>query len=147
MAMYLVVAHQTAASAELIETLNDLVKKEPDAEFVLLVPATPVSHLLTWTEGESEEVARNTAWEASRKLRDAGLNLRDVVIGVSDPLRAIEQEHRSRGRRYAATIVSTLPLGVSRWLKRDLPNRLRSKLGIEVVHVISREPARPNAVA
>jgi hypothetical protein len=146
MALYLVVAHQTACSGELLEKLQEIAAGRQDVEFVLLVPATPANHLLTWSEEESQDIARNTAWEAARKLRAAGLNLRDIVVGPADPLLAIEEEHRSRGRPYEATIVSTLPLGVSRWLKRDLPNRLRSR-GYEVVHVISREPVRSKAIA
>ena len=147
MPLYLVVAHQTAASPELLTKLKDVTAQEPDAEFVLLVPATPVGHLLTWTEGESEEVARSTAWEAGKALRSAGLNVLDIVVGPADPLRAVQEEHGSRGRPYKATILSTLPLGVSRWLKRDLPNRLHNKLGIDVVHVVSQETARKPALA
>jgi hypothetical protein len=146
MALYLVVAHQTACSSELMEKLQGMAAEDEQAEFVLLVPATPVNHLLTWSEEESQDIARNTAWEAARKLRGAGLNLRDIVIGAPDPMVAIEDEYRSRGRTYAATVVSTLPLGVSRWLKRDLPNRLRGK-GFVVMHVISHEPAQVRASA
>jgi len=145
MALYLVVAHQTAASPELVAMLQEVAAREPDAEFVLLVPATPITHLLTWTEGESLEVARATATEGGRVLRSAGLNLIDTVVGVPDPLDAIEAEYGFRP--YAATIISTLPLGVSRWLRRDLPSRVRTKLGIEVMHVISQEAARRQAVA
>jgi hypothetical protein len=136
MALYLVVAHQTAASDELIAMLQEIAAREHDPEFVLLVPATPITHLLTWTEGESLEVARSTATEAARTLRAAGVNLIDTVIGAPDPLQAIQSEHGFR--TYAATIISTLPLGVSRWLRRDLPSRVRAKLGVEVVHVISQ---------
>jgi len=146
MALYLVVAHQTAASPELIAKLQDIGGREPDAEFVLLVPATPVTHLLTWTEGESLEVARATASDASRTLRAAGVNLVDTVIGTPDPLEAVEAEHLSR--EFSGTIVSTLPLGVSRWLRRDLPSRVRSRVGGEVEHVISQQEAsRGRAVA
>ena len=145
MALYLVVAHQTAASPELLETLQTIALREHDAGFVLLVPATPVTHLLTWTEGESLDVARATAADAGRSLRAGGINLIDTVIGVPDPLHAIEAELHFR--TYAATIISTLPLGVSRWLKRDLPTRVRSKLGVEALHVVSQQPARKVAVA
>ena len=147
MARYLVVAHQTAASFELLSAIQDLASQEKDAEFVLLVPATPVKHLLTWTEGEAEAVARATATEAARALRDAGLNLIESVVGPPDPLRAIQQEHQSRRSPYSATIISTLPLGISRWLRRDLPNRVRAKLGVDVVHVVTNDPAKRPAVA
>jgi hypothetical protein len=147
MGLYLVVAHQTAASPELLEAVREVMAREPEAEFVLLVPATPVTHLLTWTEGESLEVARNTAHHAAEVLRAVGANLIDRVIGVPDPLTAIGDEMRARGRPYEAAIISTLPLGVSRWLRRDLPTRVRTKLGLEVLHVISQEQAAKRAVA
>ena len=145
MALYLVVAHQTAASPELLDALRDIAGNDPEAGFVLLVPATPVTHLLTWTEGESLDVARATATEAGRVLRAAGVALVDTVIGVPDPLHAIEAEHGFRN--YRATIISTLPTGISRWLKRDLPTRVRTKLGVEVMHVVSTQPAQKQAVA
>lgn len=145
MALYLVVAHQTAASPELLEMLQDISRHHPDAEFVLLVPATPVTHLLTWTEGESLEVARNTASDAAKTLRMAGINLIDTVIGAPDPLVAIQDEYQSRS--YTITIISTLPLGVSRWLRRDLPSRTRSKVGAEVLHVVSQDAVRKKAAA
>ena len=47
MGLYLVVAHQTAASPELLEAVRKVMARELEAEFVLLVPATPVTHLLT----------------------------------------------------------------------------------------------------
>jgi hypothetical protein len=145
MALYLVVAHQTAASPELLDALHDVAVRDTEAGFVLLVPATPVTHLLTWTEGESLDVARATATDAGRVLRAAGLALVDTVIGVPDPLQAIEAEHGFRN--YQATVISTLPTGISRWLKRDLPTRVRSKLGLEVIHVVSSQPAHKQAVA
>jgi hypothetical protein len=147
MGLYLVVAHQTAASHELLATLQGIAARDRDGEFVLLVPATPVSHLLTWREGESEEVARASATEAARALRQAGLNLTDTVIGPPDPIRAIEEEHSSRCRSYSATIISTLPVGVSRWLRRDFPNRARNRLGIDVIHVVAKKPARAQTAA
>lgn len=145
MALYLVVAHQTAASPELLQLLQHLQALHDDAEFVLLVPATPVTHLLTWTEGESLEVARSTAIDAARTIRAADINLVDTVIGAPDPLDAIQDEHRARP--YTATIISTLPLGVSRWLRRDLPSRARARVGGEVMHIISQAAARKKAAA
>jgi hypothetical protein len=90
-------------------------------------------------------VARATAIDGGRAIRNAGLKLDDTLVGDPDPLRAIEDECKSRS--YAKAIISTLPLGVSRWLKRDLPNRVRTKLELEVVHVASKAAARKQAVA
>ncbi len=52
MTHYLVVAHQTADSEELVEAVRDLAE-QGDSTFALLIPATPVSQLATWTEGEA----------------------------------------------------------------------------------------------
>jgi hypothetical protein len=137
MALYLVVAHQTAASPELIDALSGAVATDPEAEFVLLVPATPARHLLTWVEGQEEESARHTATSAASTLRRAGLTLRDTLVGQADPLEAVRDELLSSGRSYDQVFISTLPPGLSRWLRRDLPSQLR-RLGVPVVHVVSR---------
>ena len=142
MSSYLVVAHETAASEELVHCLMAIAERDRESEFELLVPATRVNHLLTWVEGESEEVARAAATEASRVLRRAGLNLVSTIVGPADPMRAIEDTATRRDGLYEAIVISTLPLGLSRWLKRDLPSRVKSRLGIEVEHVVSRPRVR-----
>ena len=82
------------------------------------------------------------ATEASRILHQAGLNLVSTVIGPADPLRAIEDMANMRDGLYDVIVISTLPLGLSRWLRRDLPSRVRSRFGIEVEHVVSRPGIR-----
>ena len=52
-ARYLVVAHQTADSPELVAELRRAQADDPTSTFVLVVPATPIQHLSGWTEGES----------------------------------------------------------------------------------------------
>jgi hypothetical protein len=65
MARYLIVAHQTAGSPELLERVRALAAADPEAEFTLLVPATPTGHLLhNWEEGEARQLARRRATEA-----------------------------------------------------------------------------------
>ena len=140
MALYLVVAHQTAASPELVAALADVAASDREAEFVLLVPATPARHLLTWVEGQGEGIARQSAASAGDALRQAGLTLRDSVVGHSDPLEAVRRELQGGGRAYARVFVSTLPPGISRWLRRDLPSQVR-KLGVPVDHVVSQTEA------
>ena len=46
MSRYLIVAHETATNPELLEQVSVLTKNDPQAEFVLLVPSTPVRHLV-----------------------------------------------------------------------------------------------------
>ena len=145
MSGYLVVAYQTAASEELVAALAAIAQRDLESEFTLLVPATRINHLMTWTEGESEEVARSTAVVASRVLREAGLNIESTVVGHADPMKAIEETAQMRDGMFEAVVISTLPLGLSRWLKRDLPSRVQSRLGIRVEHVVARPKARTTA--
>src|SRR5688572_9175318 len=109
MAKYLVVAHQTAASPELVAKLQELAAADAEAEFVLLVPATSSTHLLTWVDGEREQVAQRRASEATAVLRRAGLRVTNTIIGDADPLKAIENELTSSGNEYAMTVISMLP--------------------------------------
>ncbi|HKF74931.1 MAG TPA: hypothetical protein VKF59_02215 [Candidatus Dormibacteraeota bacterium] len=138
MARYLLVAHQTAECDELREAAANLAAEDPEAEFVLLVPATPVNSLLVWERGETYEVAVKRAASAGERLRQHGLRVVDARPGDADPLAAVADEIDDGGR-YHAIVVSTLPAGVSRWLKMDVPSRLnRNFPRHRVIHVIAR---------
>ncbi|MGE5594606.1 MAG: carboxymuconolactone decarboxylase family protein [Hyphomicrobiales bacterium] len=149
MARYLVVAHQTGASPELRRAIERLVNAEPEAEFGLLVPATPVSHMFTWNDGETLEVAQRNAQAASEMLLHAGANVTRTVIGSRVPLSAIDDEVRE-GPGYDGIVICTFPAGMSRWLKLDIVNQARKRTGLPVTHVVAdptRARARPeNAV-
>ena len=87
------------------------------------------------------EVASRRAESARTWLQDAGVRLIDAKIGDPDPLRAIGNELQS-GQSYEAIVLSTLPPGVSRWLRRDVVSRLRREFpSIRVEHVVSELPA------
>lgn len=136
MARHLVVAHQTAESDELLQRLVDLTAGDPDAEFVLLVPATPINDMLLWEEGRSDEAAHRRAEAARARLESAGIRVLDAKVGDADPLAAIGDELRS-GTDYGVIVISTLPPGVSRWLRLDLPSRVRRIAShCEVIHVV-----------
>lgn len=64
MTRYLVVAHQTATSPELLQRVTGLAANDPKATFTILVPGTPVDHLLVWEEGETRAIARKGAESA-----------------------------------------------------------------------------------
>jgi hypothetical protein len=75
MPSYLVVADQTAQSVQLLDRLREIAAADEGAEFVLVVPATPVRHLLVWEEGETLELARSRARDACSRLSAAGLRM------------------------------------------------------------------------
>jgi hypothetical protein len=135
MTRYLVVAHQTAESTELIEHLTS--RADAEAVFVLLVPATPVAHLLVGDEGESAEVARRRAESAAAALRERGLRVIDARVGNASPLVAVDDELLRHGHEYDEIIVSTFPPGMSRWLGIDVISRLQAKVDLPVTHVVA----------
>ena len=142
MATYLLVAHQTAESEELLGAARELSREDHDAEFTLLVPATPVGRLLVWEEGATLEVARRRAASARARMEDWGLRVTDARVGDQDPMAAIADE-MDAGRRYDVLVVSTLPAGVSRWLRMDLLSRVRRNFpGHRVIHVEAAAPER-----
>jgi hypothetical protein len=52
----------------------------------------------------------------------------DPVLAVADVL---NRQHIDE------IVVSTLPPGASRWIKRDLPHRIARRFGIPVSHVVN----------
>jgi hypothetical protein len=127
-----------------------LYKDDPRAECVLLVPATPVGYLLTWEEGEAVQLALHRAQTALATLRMVGIPMYESHIGDASPLKAIDDELQRRG--YAAVVISTLPPGLSEWVKTDLPTQVAQQHPrVKVIHVVSqRSPVQvdwPRAVA
>ncbi|MGN6587652.1 MAG: hypothetical protein ACTHKT_09315 [Solirubrobacterales bacterium] len=137
----LVVADKTADSPDLIAALRRRASQSP-AGFTLLVPAVP--HGLAWAAdmkaGWSDAVAR--ADRAASRIREAGLELEETIVGDPDPFAAVGDVLHSRG--FDEVIVSVLPRGISRWLALDLPRRLRRGFDLPVVQVTSH-PLQPVA--
>lgn len=50
---------------------------------------------------------------------------------------AIDDELREHPG-YDAIIISTLPAGLSRWLKMDLPHQAEKRFGLPVVHLVAK---------
>jgi hypothetical protein len=147
MSTFLVVAHQTASSPELLEKLRELDRTEGNAEFVLLVPATRTANLWIWVEGDDVENARQRAHQASVLMRRAGLTLIDSVIGSEDPLQSVRKELNDSGRTYEAVVVSTLPHMFSHWLRQDQPYQIRRTSQIRLIPVNSRAIPEKNQAA
>ena len=123
----LVLANVTAASESLVQALVDLDARTP-ATFTLLVPA-----------GSGREAAIATLEEALDRFTAAGL-IATGEVGDPDPMIAVQEAYDPR--RYDEIVVSTLPLGSSKWLHAGMPERIGILTGAPVTHVVS-EPARP----
>jgi hypothetical protein len=150
----LVVANKTLGGEELLRVIRE--KAEAEAtDFWVVVPATPLpsgrpDSLMTWAKGmpvgsglmgaPSDDQA---TWDAARdrlrygleRLRDVGV-IADGEAGVRDPYQAVANALT----RHSADeiIVSTLPSGVSHWLRLDLPKRLERKYHMPVTTVTMR---------
>jgi hypothetical protein len=141
MARYLIVAHQTAASPELVERVSALAAADPGLEFALIVPATPINHLLhNWDEIEVKEIAKRQAMACMEALAAVGVTLVDARIGDQDPMLAVEDEMREYPD-YTGIVLSTFPPGRSRWLGADLPTKLSRRFPIPLEHVVAASAA------
>jgi hypothetical protein len=135
-ASVLVVAHQTAASPALLEAVRERARSGP-CRFHLLVPRRRRS---------GEKVANPQdigAQEAREVLRDALPRLSEAAgtevtgdIGDLEPQTAIQDALKDG--HYDEIIVSTLPLGLSRWLKHDLVSKVQG-FGLPVHHVLGKD--------
>jgi nucleotide-binding universal stress UspA family protein len=142
MTSYLVVAHQTAASRALAETLQLIAADDPEASFVLLVPATPVEQLVIPDEGEAEEIAQRRCEAAVEFLEAQGVPVLEKCIGKPLPLEAIREELGRDAFAYDAIVISTFPAEQSRWLQANLVDETEKAFGLRVIHVLVEPPAR-----
>lgn len=128
----LVVAHQTAATSGLLEAVRDRAGRGP-AKFHLVVPQQPHGiHKVVDPQDAGEEEAKRVLDDALPKLSAAGGGEVTGSVGDAEPLMAV-QDAVNLGN-YDEIIISTLPLGVSRWLKLDLVSKTKA-LGLPVTHV------------
>jgi hypothetical protein len=135
MRRYLVVAHQTLASSELLEAIKAKAAEE-DTAFHLLVPIYHGGSGLTWTEGHARAAAQRQLDETQLRMTADGLNVSGEV-GCDSPVDAADEVLRRDGEEaFDGIIVSTLPRTVSKWLKLDVPSRLQRATTLPVEHLI-----------
>jgi len=128
----LVVAHQTAATPRLLDAIRERAERSP-ATFHLVVPRMPHGmHKVVDPQDAGADEAQSVLDDALPKLSEAAGSRVTGSLGDSEPLMAI-QDAINLGS-YDEIIVSTLPLGVSRWLKLDLVSKTKA-LGLPVTHV------------
>ena len=147
----LIVANQTLGGDALDRAVADCIGRDV-TRFYVVVPTTPVEHESTaWAGGfalaeggwvpeeavaalEEDQRRREEARDEARERAYLRLELMldkigsmggeaEGEVGAEDPL-AATRTVLEREPPFDEVIVSTLPSGLSRWLKLDLPNRI-----------------------
>ena len=135
MRRYLVVAHQTLGTPELLDALRDRLAEGP-CTFHLVVPELHQSSGVTWSEGQVKRDAAKHLEEARLRFIAEGIPVTGE-IGDASPVDAVTSVLREQGNdAFEAVIVSTLPHTVSKWLKLDAPSRIERNTGLPVIHVV-----------
>ena len=133
MRRYLVIAHRTLGSKELLDALRDRLAVGP-ARFYLVVPERHANSLV-WTDLRARAEARRHLQEARVRFFAEGLRV-DGEVGDTNPVHAATAVLRREGvGAFDEVILSTMPLGFSKWLRLDMPRRLQKATNLPVFHV------------
>ena len=133
----LVLANQTLCGPRLLESLRRRVDSGEPA-FYVVVPATPLADQERVLIGNGPPadhayaVAAQRLSRAVERIQELGAPA-DGEVGDPDPMEAV----RLALSRFPAdeVVVSTLRLGLSHWLRADLPSRIERAWHLPVEHV------------
>ena len=134
----LIVANETAGGRHLHDEVARLIA-EGAHEFTLLVPATRPRSTLTWRDGSARALAQERMDRALESLRDLGAEF-EGFVGDQRPMDAVMDVLRTH--TFDEIIVSTLPHGISHWLRVDLPARIARQSGLPVHHIVGAPEER-----
>lgn len=140
----LIVANQTLCEQHLLAEVEQRREEGPVA-FHVLVPsaASPWRWALagpdamTWAPIDAEldptEDAQARLAQFFDALADAGVAATGRT-SAANPVAAVEELLAEE--RFDEIVVSTFPQGISRWLRGDVVDRIRSRTGLPVTHVV-----------
>lgn len=138
MSTILIVANQTLPSEALATEVAGRIAAGART-FHVVVPATPPpGGGFTWDEDAARQAAEERLAAFLARLAGQGVRA-EGEIGDRDPVAAVRDA--GRGRDVSEVILSTLPTGASRWLRQDVPSRLRGAMTVPIVVVVEREPS------
>ena len=136
----LVVACKTATGPSLLHAVRDRSLAGP-CTFTLLVPRPCHGlHKVVDPEDHGWGEALATIAAATPLLEEACAGQVEGLVGSDDPMAAIQDALNIEG--FDEIILSTLPHTVSRWLRIDLPSKVRG-LGLPVTVVTAPEGSHP----
>ena len=134
-ARVLVVAARTAATPALMEAVRERARRGP-CRFTLLVPnPTHGLHTVVDPEDQDTDEAQSIIALSQPLLEQAAGGPIETLVGDPRPLDAIQDAVNLHG--FDEIILSTLPARVSKWLKLDLPSKVKG-LGLPVTHVTAQ---------
>lgn len=141
MKRYLIVANQTLGGEELDREVQERIDGG-ESHFHVLVPATAKHHHHKDYRGgfdggsseldDAHQIAEQRLGRMLDKLKHLGATV-DGEVGDPDPKRAVKDVLRNQS--FDEVIVSTLPTGLSGWLKADVPNEVAAVTGSLVTTV------------
>jgi GABA permease len=157
MVRVLLVANKTLGSGEVIEYVRNRMGKE-ECQFTLLVPATPRpdrepaarlgASLASASEGVAFSSDQEDNYDYARHRLEYGLDVLKGLgarvegdVGDPDPAKAIN-DILSR-RQFDEVALSTLPKGVSRWLRLDIPHQVERRFHIPVTVIKVQQVPSP----
>ncbi len=130
MGRYLVVANQTLGGHQLVQAVRERILRER-SEFWVLVPETRSAGVGVRAGTDAASLAQQRLDMELQRLHEAGAEA-DGEVGDPDPYTAVS--HTLKDRQFDEILLSTLPHARSRWLRQDLPAKLK-KFGLPVTHV------------
>ena len=146
MRRYLVVANQTLGGVQLMDEVRRRAAAGPSSFHVVVpythsvdvapalgAPLPPASGVATGDEDyRATLISQARLNQALKQMRDGGLNARGD-LGDPEPLTAIGDA--LEGEHFDEIIISTLPTGISRWLRMDLSSRVERKFHLPVTTI------------
>ena len=134
MRRYLVIANRTLCEQHLLDEVHRRRVAEPGCRFHLVVPASHPNG--TFTDEQCWRMAEERLAEALDTLAAGGISATGEV-GDANPVYAVGDVLLREIGRFDEIILSTLPVGSSKWLSQNVVRRLRRSTGLPVTHVIA----------
>jgi hypothetical protein len=129
----LILASDGAVPEALVRAVAERARRGPVvATFVL--PISPLPDAWIWDEERTTAAARDRVAVALALLARTGAFV-EGMIGDRDPMVAVND--LMQRAQFDEVIISTPTLARSRWLRMDLPSRIRRAYGLPVAHVVA----------
>jgi hypothetical protein len=134
MRRYLVVANRTLCEQHLLDELHRRRIADAGCRFHLVVPASHPAGM--FTDEQCHAAAEARLAEALDTLAVGGIAATGEV-GDANPVYAVGDVILREIGRFDEIILSTLPVGMSKWLGQNVVRRLKRATGLPVTHVVA----------